>query len=388
MTDVITGKEIKDWRKSAGLEQKVVALHMGVSPATLCRIEQEDRTITGEQLDRLRKLYADLRPDSPIGQSIPKEPPPQSSDNTRAILARIPDVQKLSAVWKTYQYNECTVVPSQYYAQWSKQEPKRVNEAIDRLSEQGRLEIEEDFFRLTYEEARNFVDVAKCDLDSQEVKKGLVLIARKAVNTLTHYFNDPHSKAKSIEINTQYSYLEQAFEKLTEEDMNDSRSQMLFMTQLCLRWVAMDKQRSATAAQIEAVSKNLSVTDGKVDATKAELEDHRQSSRLSSDQVEAIDNAIRFKIKEFGHGCVKGLIQRYLKKTFLGGRAASNTFKDIASRHFDEMLQRVQTWIPTPADRESISRHRIDDGLDPAPTAQVLLFPQQPLAAPSKEFPM
>jgi len=366
MGDVMTGKEIKAWRKSAGLEQKAVALQMGVSPATLCRIEQEDRAVSGEQLDKLFKLYANLNDTSPVIKSATKMPEIVAEKIKPAELQAVRD---LSLLGKTYQYQGCSVVPSHYYAIWSGQEPRCVNQAIDRLHDQGRLEIEEDFFRLNHEESKDFIKITNCDFDFQSLNRGLVLITRKTVNTLTHYFNDPNSVEKSKRINSEYTSIEQ----ISASNLS-SREKMILMTDLCKNWLDMDEKRSMMGAQIEAVSKDLSVTAAKADATQAELEEHKQSSRLTSDQIEAIENIIRIKIKEYGHGCVKGLVQRYLKQIFLGGRATGNTFKDIACRHYSEVILRTQNWIPSPADRESISRHRIKDGMQPLPIIQPELF--------------
>lgn len=369
MADVMTGVEIKAWRKSVGLEQKTVAIQMGVSPATLCRIEQEDRAVTGEQLDRLYSLYANLRPNSPVAQSATRV---TEIEEEKSRLKKAYPVQDLSLLGTTYPYQDYRVVPSHYYALWSGQEPRRVNEAIERLAERGRLEIGEDFFKLNQSETKDFVLVAKCDLSEIDWRKGITLITRKTVNRLTHYFDDPNSLAKSDQIDSQYTTIEE----VAASDLS-SRAKMILMTDLCKNWLDMDEKRSLMGAQIEAVSKNLSVTDAKVDATKAALEAHKQSSRLTSDQIEELENIIRRKIKEYGHGCVKGLVLRYLKQVFLGDRASGNTYKDIACRHYEEALVRVKNWIPTPLDRESIQKHRVKDGLEPTPPTQRSLFPNE-----------
>lgn len=369
MAEVMTGVEIKAWRKSVGLEQKTVAIQMGVSPATLCRIEQEDRAVTGEQLDRLYSLYANLRPDSPVVQSATRVP---EIEIEKSKLKKAFPVQDLTILGTTYPYQDYKVVPSHYYAMWSGQEPKHVNQAIDRLAERGRLEIGEDFFKLNHAETKDFILVTKCDLDPQEVKKGLTLITRKTVNRLTHYFDDPNSLAKSDHIDSQYTTIEE----VAASDLS-GRAKLIYMTELCNNWLAMDEKRSKMGAKIAAVSKNLSITDAKLDATKAALEAHKQSSRLTSDQIEELENIIRLKIKEYGHGCVKGLVLRYLKQVFLGDRASGNTYKDIACRHYEEALVRVRNWIPTPLDRESIQKHRVKDGLEPTPPAQRSLFPNE-----------
>ena len=368
MDNVITGGYIKMWRKSAGIDQKEVAAQMGVSPSTLCRIEREDRKFSNEQADRLLKIYSSIKPDSPIAKATAKMPEIVAESRRGALEA----VNNLSSIGSTYLYQDYKVVPSQYYAKWSGQEPRCVNQAIDRLQEQGRLEIGEDFFKLNHEESKDFIKITNCDLDFQNMKWGLILITRKVVNTLTHYFNDPNSVAKSKIINSGFTAIEESpsgqsfesVEQIINSDMSN-REKMAMLGYMCQTWLDVDKKRSLMGAQIEVVSKSLLVTTEKAEATQAELEAHKQSSRFTSDQIEALETAMREKIKDYGHGCVKGLIQRYLKQIFLAGRAHSNTYKDIASRHYGEALVRVKNWIPTPTDRESINRHRIKDGVQP-----------------------
>ena len=361
--EVIRGSELKLWRKSMGVEQKVVAIQMGISPATLCRIERDDRPVTGEQFDKLKKFYTNLPPTSRIMQSAAEAKELKDTDTAK----QLPAIETLTTIGRSYQYKECTVVPSHYYARWCGQETRVVNQTIERLQEQSRLEIDEDFFKLTPEEARDFVNITNCDLDLTEVKKGVTLITRRTVNTLSHYFNDPNSIAKSRSVNEGIIGGITNLDDLARSDL-PSRSKMLIMNEFCKRWLEADEVRAMMGEKIETIAKELTETDLKVDQTKKALEDHKQASRFTSDQMLHIEGMCREKSEQYGHYCVSSIIKRHLKDVFLGRFASAGTYKDISSRHFDEAVMRVRNWIPTQANLQSIQKHRIKDGKEPTPT--------------------
>ena len=268
-------------------------------------------------------------------------------------------VDALLSIGNTYRYRDFIVVPSQYYAKWAGAETRIINQAIDRLEERNRLEKNEHFFRITNEEAKDFINITGCDLSFQEVLKGLVLLTLRAVNTLSHYFNDPNSIARSNQIDDAFTSMEQ----ITKSNLTGIQ-QMYAMSNLIRRWIDMEEQQVIIGAQLETMGKNIALTDAKVDATKLELEQHRQSSRLNRDQIDALEDMFRIKNKEHGHPSVQGLVQRHLKQVFLGHRASGNSYKDIAAKHFPEMLERAKAWIPTPAERDIIKTRRLKDGLE------------------------
>ena len=80
-------------------------------------------------------------------------------------------------------------------------------------------------------------------IEFQEVKSGLTLLTRKAVNTLTHYFNDPNSIAKSKLINSEVA----SVEEILDSNLS-SRDKMILYGDCCQRWLDADKERSLREA--------------------------------------------------------------------------------------------------------------------------------------------
>jgi len=89
------------------------------------------------------------------------------------------------------------VVPSQFYAEFCGKPLKLVNQAVKRLDTKNRLLHSRDYFHI-------FADmVADCNHLSKYVDKryGGIFLTRKAVNTLSHYFEDSNSITLSHEVN-------------------------------------------------------------------------------------------------------------------------------------------------------------------------------------------
>lgn len=113
--------------------------------------------------------------------------------------AQIRQVETLAEVGRTYRFRGIEVTPAQAYAVFSGKPTKRVNEALYRLAEQGRLSANQDFFRVTSEM------VADCDHEQIRAlidkRYGSIFLTRLAVNTLSHYFDDPASIEHSKQVN-------------------------------------------------------------------------------------------------------------------------------------------------------------------------------------------
>lgn len=114
------------------------------------------------------------------------------------------EVNTLSQLSATYEYEDKVVVPSQSYAKFCGKDVKVVNQAVQRVAESGRLKDGEHFFKLDNEEARSWVRVTNCDSElsqSLAANRGLTLLTKLAVNTLSHHFNDTNSVNLSNSIN-------------------------------------------------------------------------------------------------------------------------------------------------------------------------------------------
>lgn len=109
------------------------------------------------------------------------------------------EILKLSEISKPIEYKDVLVVPSQAYAKFSGKEVRAVNQALVRLEKAGRLGEGSDFFRLTGQM------ITSCDHEEiqglADPRYGVTLLTRKAVNTLSHYFDDPNSITLSKEVN-------------------------------------------------------------------------------------------------------------------------------------------------------------------------------------------
>lgn len=390
----ISGSQVRKFRKAAGLDQGTVAKKLGISGSKLCRIETEDKSFPAELLDRLYSVLGELNPNSPLALSAARiteieaeEAAAEKERQRQEKLRNLPSVETLGTIGKTYRYKDFIVVPSQYYARWSGQEIQHVNQAIERLAMQNRLEIGEHFFKLTYEEARLFVDITKCDIELQGLTKGLVLITYSAVNRLTHHFQDPNSVARSNLITDTYTYqnpVDGRLHPLAAQILSPREqirhlvnigSQFLELDQFTvklavdvkegLRQVESQIQETDTklAAKIDATDAKL---DAKIEETKSEIDEkisqvkvNNGASVLDRDQTVAINRALSAKNIEYGHGSVNGMVLRQLKIRFdLGSK---DTYKGIASRDFEDALQFIKNWIPSPAQMKTIQDRIAED---------------------------
>jgi transcriptional regulator with XRE-family HTH domain len=380
----ISGSQVRKYRKAAGIDQGAMAKQLGISGSKLCRIETEDRPFPTELLDKLYLIIEDLNPNSIIALSAARVPEivaegkaAEKNRRREERLRNLTQVTSLDDIGKTYRYKDFIVVPTQYYARWSGQETKHVNEAIERLTSQNRLEKDEHFFYLTYEDASNFCEIRSCDLKPSEIKKGLTLITYSAVNRLTHHFQDPYSVARSNYITDTFSNLNPPAGTDGEVIRNFSpREQIINMIALGEQILATDKEvvklsglfvegldamragKLELEAKIETTDAKIEATDAKleakIDATKNELDAKLSkvtvtangASRIDTDQMQAFKDIFAAKNREYGHGSVWGMLVKDLKKRFA---LRGDTYKDLASRDFDAALQFCIDWYPNRA---------------------------------------
>lgn len=114
---------------------------------------------------------------------------------------QIKQIDNLAELGQTYFHQGKEVVPSQFYARFSGKETKFVNRALDRISETGRLREEQDFFKIS----PDMVPSCHHELISSgyiDSRYGVTLLTRVAVNTLSHYFDDPNSVLLSKTVNS------------------------------------------------------------------------------------------------------------------------------------------------------------------------------------------
>lgn len=377
----ISGSQVRKYRKAAGIDQGAMAKQLGISGSKLCRIETEDRPFPTELLDKLYLIIEDLNPNSIIALSAARVPEIVAEENDaekgrrqKERLRNLSPITSLSDIGKTYRYKDFIVAPTQYYAKWSGQETKHVNQAVDRLATQGRLELEEHFFKLTLEDAKIFVANTACDLSPKEMQSGLILITYSAVNRLTHHFQDPNSVARSNEITDTYTHLTSTDGEVIRNF--SPREQIINMIALGEQILATDKEvvklsglfvegldamragKLELEAKIETTDAKIEATDAKleakIDATKNELDAKLSkvtvtangASRIDTDQMQAFKDIFAAKNREYGHGSVWGMLVKDLKKRFA---LRGDTYKDLASRDFDAALQFCIDWYPNRA---------------------------------------
>lgn len=405
---LISGKQIKAWRKTAGLEQKEVAKKLGISNSTLCRIEMEDRAITGKLLEQIPSLMSlDLKSDSVIataaGQLATAEALEVKREKERLRaekLKNLQDISTLTDIGNTYRYRDFIVVPSQYYARWSGQDTSRVNETIYRLAEQGRLEIGEHFFKLTFEETRDFIKKAPVDLDANELKFGLVLITFSAVSRLTHHFRDPMSVAQSNYINDtfasthspmsftdviatvdnpyeKFALLSDMCKKISEHHLAAMKTSEQFQilskkqtaTELIVEAnkVELDTKIEATVAKVDAhkvqletkIEETKAEVDARIVAADADIQARLDASPFSCDQLAVIDELIRQKRLKYDDVQVASYIRGLLKTMYFPKHLVSGkTYNLIPARHFNAVKKIITAWEPCDWQLEQIAKRK------------------------------
>lgn len=114
---------------------------------------------------------------------------------------------------KTFTYDSRTVVPSQFYANFSGKKVYHVNEKIKQLHDKFKLFEGKDYFRLS-------PDMIEC-LDDKELQQfidkrhGAYLLTRKAVNIIASSFQDENSKALTETVAAKLADIDEAL------DLND-----------------------------------------------------------------------------------------------------------------------------------------------------------------------
>jgi len=413
---LISGKQIKAWRKTAGLEQKEVAKKLGISNSTLCRIEMEDRAITGKLLELIPSLMSlDLTSDSVIATAAGQLATAEAFESKREKerlriekLKNLQDINTLTDIGNTYRYRDFIVVPSQYYARWSGQDTKRVNETIDRIAEQGRLEIGEHFFKLNFEETRDFIKKEPFDLDANDIKFGLVLITFSAVNRLTHHFRDPVSVAQSNYITDTYTsltdkprsfvdvistvdnpyekfaLLSDMCKKISEHHLAAMKTSEQFQvlskkqtaTELIVEAnkVELDTKIEATVAKVDAhkvqletkIEETKAEVDARIVAADADIQARLDASPFSCDQLAVIDELIRQKRFKYDDVQVASYIRGLLKTMYFPKHLVSGkTYNLIPARHFTAVKQIISTWEPCDWQLEQIAKRKGGDKTKP-----------------------
>ena len=378
----MNGSKIRAWRKGIRLSQTELAKLLGFSQASLCRLEKENLAFTDEtKLAILAELMAKRpEPDAPIIQSL-REP-----IKTLAVVPTLADIGNI------YQYKDCMVVPSQFYARWSNNETRVVNQAIGRLEECNRVEHGIDFFKLGSEEAREFLIGKGCDLSMQEIAKGLYLLTRSGANSLTHYFNDPNSIIKSKLINRGYN----SFEEIHKSGLS-SKEKMYLIADYSQRWIEADNERAEMAQNMVEVWKatdemkaKIVATDAKVDAHKIELTTKIDSTDAKVDEMELSHEELVAKLKaqkdqiaeltalnadnpltnaqksvitpyfgmlepKYGDYRVASFCKNAIKDRFLPTKIDS-TWHDTPQRYFSDLLEFVKNWTPTVAQLKALQK--------------------------------
>jgi len=232
----------------------------------------------------------------------------ESCMNTIEVKQNVPEISKLSEIGKTYVYGDSVVIPSQYYAKFSGKPTKVINQALKRIINTDRVTEEEDVFFLTRNEAIDFGKVTGCDL---QLNHGLTLLTRKAVNTLSHYFDDEHSIELSKSVNN-----------IATKVMESERPYLAVAKQIIL---AMEERDSTINTLITA----------------------NDDDTLTSSQISELDALISSRYREYDkNGVVCGLIKKRIKQEFFD-RPGSRTYKEIPRRGFERAKQIVRQWEPT-----------------------------------------
>ncbi len=244
----------------------------------------------------------------------------KSCMNTIEVKQNVPEISKLSEIGKTYVYEDTVVIPSQYYAKFSGKETRATNQALDRISGTGRLAKGEDYFKLN----KNMVT----DCDHKEIQQladpryGITLITKKAVNTLSHYFDDERSIELSKSVNNIAT-------KVMETKQSSLDNILLHVKDHLLIFDKIIPYISDNANNIQ----NLQTVDA----------DHN----LTSSQVSEIDALISGRYREYDrNGVVCGLIKRRIKQEFFD-IPGPRTYKEIPRRGFERAKQIVRQWEPT-----------------------------------------
>lgn len=133
-------------------------------------------------------------PEVEVPQQAQKEVPVNQS-------LTLKEVNTLSQLSVTYEYQDVPVVPSQAYAKFCGKDVKVVNQAIERVASSGRLKEGTHYFKLDAEKGQEFQQSQSVTLDFISKISGCVLLTRNAVNTLSHYFNDTASVNLSNSVN-------------------------------------------------------------------------------------------------------------------------------------------------------------------------------------------
>ena len=231
-------------------------------------------------------------------------------------------VSTLSELGKTYIYCDAVVVPSQSYAQFSGKEVRRVNESLRRIAETGRLVDGEDFFCLSFDLAKTFAKVANCDLLSNH---GITLLTRKAVNTLSHYFDDEASIGLSDTVNSIATKV---------MDQGEARHEM-----------ADDALLELMRSQFAMVERGF--------ALARQCKRENDDDTLTATQIAEIDRLIHRKVCEYGSGVVAGFIKRQIKSRFFE-ITNTRTYKEIARRSYPDAIEMIVNWKPMALEAQRI----------------------------------
>ena len=148
------------------------------------------------------------------------------------------------------------VVPSKWYSDFCGKEVKYVNRSIRTLAEQNRLKEGNDYYRLSAE----MVQIEHHDfLDSSDPKYGVYLLTLKAVNTLSHYFDDPKSIELSKEVNNR------ATESMEDEYSDDPIiTTSLNIVALRKGQIRMSKQLDQLETKVENIDNSIKVIQEKL----------------------------------------------------------------------------------------------------------------------------
>jgi hypothetical protein len=116
----------------------------------------------------------------------------------------------------------------------------------------------------------------------------------------------------------------------------------------CKYLISRDNERLSAAhrpvSPMDALIQTLSVLQAQQASIEA-LQANQADSNLTSSQVTEIDRRISAKVRELGGDFkTSGLIKRALKARFFKGPVGTRTYKEIASKDYQEVLNFISTY--------------------------------------------